>query len=62
MRFEVLSHNSFEQLHINYSNERLQNYFNNQMFKNESKLYEREGIKVEFKDTDATERVHLWNR
>ncbi|CAM9884021.1 unnamed protein product, partial [Sphacelaria rigidula] len=38
--------NEFEQLLINYTNESLQDTFNQQVFNNELKLYEEEGIDV----------------
>ncbi|CAM9665996.1 unnamed protein product [Ascophyllum nodosum] len=38
--------NEFEQLLINYTNESLQDAFNKQVFNNELKLYEEEGIEV----------------
>uniref|UniRef100_A0A0K0ECP3 Myosin motor domain-containing protein n=1 Tax=Strongyloides stercoralis TaxID=6248 RepID=A0A0K0ECP3_STRER len=51
--FEFYKKNCFEQFCINYSNEKLQNFFNKIIFINEQKLYEEENIDVEevfFKD------------
>jgi len=42
--FEVFKFNSFEQLCINYCNERLQTFFNEVIFENEKKVYEVEDI------------------
>lgn len=51
--FESFAHNSFEQLCINFANERLQQYFNDQVLRQEHDVYATEGIrhlKVEFSD------------
>lgn len=42
--FEVFASNGFEQLMINYTNERLQNQFNEHIFKLEAALFESEGL------------------
>jgi myosin heavy subunit len=51
--FEIFEHNSFEQLCINFTNEMLQQHFNNQTFKLEEAVYKAEAIvfkHVEFID------------
>ena len=45
--FEVFQLNSFEQLCINYCNERLQTFFNEIIFESEMKLYSDEGLPCE---------------
>lgn len=45
--FEVFQVNSFEQLCINYCNERLQTFFNEIIFEGEMKMYQAEGLPCE---------------
>jgi len=45
--FEIFKLNSFEQLCINYANEKLQQLFNNWTFKKEEDLYKAEGVKFD---------------
>ncbi len=45
--FEIFKKNSFEQLCINFTNEKLQQHFNQYTFKLEEALYQSEGVNYE---------------
>eukprot|EP00040_Diaphanoeca_grandis_P039058 m.258055 g.258055 ORF g.258055 m.258055 type:complete len:1513 (+) comp36042_c0_seq1:104-4642(+) len=54
--FEIFDINSFEQFCINFANEKIQQFFDNQMLKQEQQIYELEGLryrKVEYEDNQA---------
>eukprot|EP00405_Crypthecodinium_cohnii_P008033 CAMPEP_0206422788 /NCGR_PEP_ID=MMETSP0324_2-20121206/2299_1 /ASSEMBLY_ACC=CAM_ASM_000836 /TAXON_ID=2866 /ORGANISM="Crypthecodinium cohnii, Strain Seligo" /LENGTH=1743 /DNA_ID=CAMNT_0053887235 /DNA_START=13 /DNA_END=5244 /DNA_ORIENTATION=- len=58
--FEDMDINGFEQMFINLTNERIQHHFNNIMFAAEMRLYDSEGIVVEFEKPDNSPCVKLF--
>lgn len=58
--FEFFKQNSFEQLCINYTNEKLQDHFNFAIFKSEQEIYLKEGLNWTFVDyPDNSARLDL---
>lgn len=58
--FEYFTVNSFEQFCINYCNEKLQKFFNDNILKNEQELYKSEGLNVpEITFTDNQDIIDL---
>ncbi len=59
--FEIFENNSFEQFCINFANEKIQQYFNQQILKTEQEIYLLEGLKwrkVEYKDNQVWTYIH----
>lgn len=58
--FEYFTVNSFEQFCINYCNEKLQKFFNDNILYHEQELYKREGLNVpEIKFTDNQDVIEI---
>jgi len=57
--FEVMPTNSFEQLCINFANEKLHNQFIGHVFKSDLAEYENEGLKIEMDYQDNSECVQM---
>ncbi|KAI6240417.1 Myosin head [Aphelenchoides fujianensis] len=61
--FEFFKSNSFEQFCVNYSNEKLQKFFNDRVLKGEQELYAQEGLnvpRIEF--VDNNECIELFEK
>lgn len=58
--FEYFQKNNYEQFCINYCNEKLQKFFNDNILANEQELYKKEGLNVpEIKFTDNQDIIEL---
>ena len=63
--FEIMEENGFEQLCINFANEKLQLYFNAEMLAKEQSEYAAEGVdwqQVEFRDNNGESVCNISRR
>lgn len=57
--FESFNENYFEQLCINYTNEKLQQIYNNDVFKENKRLFQQEGLEKEYVEFAFNDNQHI---